>query len=57
MDWQAPPVPPHPEVELVLPTSVAPPRAGIGNSSIAVAKLMGQGGSGRVGVLWGRVGR
>jgi hypothetical protein len=44
MPWLAPPIPPHPEVELGQPTSVAPPHAGIGNSSIAVAKLMRQGG-------------
>ena len=44
MPWLAPPIPPHPEVELIQPTSVAPPRAGIGNSSIAFAKLMRQDG-------------
>ena len=44
MAWLAPAIPPHPEVELVQPTSVASPRTGVGNSSLAVAKLMGQGG-------------
>ena len=44
MPWLAPPIPPHPEVELVQPTSVAPPCAGLSNSSSAVAKLMRQGG-------------
>jgi hypothetical protein len=44
MPWLAPPIRPHPEVELIQPTSVAPLRAGIGNSSIAVAKSMWQGG-------------
>jgi hypothetical protein len=39
-----PAIPPHPEVELVQPTSVASPSAGIGYSSLAVAKSMGQGG-------------
>ena len=44
MAWLTPAIPPHPEVELVQPTSVASPRAGIGYSSLAVAKSMGQGG-------------
>jgi hypothetical protein len=44
MPWLPPPILPHPEVELIQPTSVAPPRAGIGNSSIAFAKLMRQDG-------------
>ena len=44
MAWLAPAIPPHPEVELVQPTSVASPRTGVGNSSLAVAKSMGQGG-------------
>ena len=39
MQWLAPPIPPHPEVKLVQPTSVAPPSAGNGNSSIAVAQI------------------
>ncbi len=28
MQWLAPPIQPHPEVELIQPTSVAPPSAG-----------------------------
>jgi hypothetical protein len=44
MPWLAPPIPPHPEVELIQPNSIASPRTGIGNSSFAVAKSMGQGG-------------
>jgi hypothetical protein len=44
MQWLPPHIQPHPEVELVLPTSVALPSAGISNSSFVVAKSMGQGG-------------
>ena len=45
MAWLTPAIAPHPDVELVQPTSVASPLAGIGHSSMAVfAKTMGHGG-------------
>ena len=43
--WLTSSVAPHPEVELIEPTSVASPQAGISLSSIMIAKRMGQGGS------------
>jgi hypothetical protein len=43
--WLTSSVAPHPEVELIEPTSVASAQAGISLSSIAIAKRMGQGGS------------
>ena len=43
--WLSPSVQPHPEVDLIEPTSVASAPAGISLSSIMIAKRMGQGGS------------
>ena len=42
--WLTPSVAPHPEVELIEPTSVASAPAGISLSSITISKRIGQGG-------------
>jgi len=42
--WLTPAIPPHPDVELIQPTSVASAFAGIRHSSLAIPELMRQGG-------------
>ena len=42
--WLTPSVAPHPEVELIEPTSVASAPAGISLSAITISKRIGQGG-------------